>query len=200
MDTDRLEDLGVKPAQDLLAKVGGWPVLQGEGWDADGIFAWYESMYAMESAGLNSHIFASLSVETDLRDSGWRVIYLDQPSLGLSREHLVKGLDNSPQVAAYLQFMVDTAMLLGDGELDRATVEAEMLQVLNLEIDLAKASMSKEARRNLTALYNPVLIGKFESLEGHPPSWTAYVNQLLGDVHISSRERGIIADPEYFKR
>ena len=36
-----------------------------------------------------------------------------------------------------------------------------MGEVLAFEIELAKASMSREARRNLSALYNPVLIGKY---------------------------------------
>ena len=34
------------------------------------------------------------SVTTDLKNSSWRILDLDQPSLGMSREYLSKGFDD----------------------------------------------------------------------------------------------------------
>ena len=38
--------------------------------------------------------FFDFSVTTDLKNSSWRILDIDQPSLGMSREYLVKGLED----------------------------------------------------------------------------------------------------------
>lgn len=58
---------------------------------------------------------------------------MDQTSLGLSREYLVKGIDNK-DVKAYLDYMVETAVVLGA---DREKAREELLESLELETKLA---------------------------------------------------------------
>lgn len=61
---------------------------------------------------------------------------MDQPSLGLTREFLVKGLDE-PRVKAYHSFQVDMAVLYGA---DRKEAESDMKDVLDFEIAFANVS------------------------------------------------------------
>ncbi len=41
--------------------------------------------------GYSVDYFVDFSVTTDLKNSSWRILDLDQPSLGMSREYLIKG-------------------------------------------------------------------------------------------------------------
>ena len=62
---------------------------------------------------------------------------MDQASLGLSREFLIKGLDD-PFVSGYLSYMVDIAVIMGA---DKKRAEKELLQVLDFEMTLANVSI-----------------------------------------------------------
>lgn len=66
-------------------------------------------------------------------------IQIDQPGLGLSREFLVKGL-NETLVQAYHSFQVDMAVLYGA---ERKDAEQDMLDVLNFEIAFANVRTNK---------------------------------------------------------
>lgn len=104
---------------------------------------------------------------------------IDQAALGLSREYLIKGLDN-PIVKAYHSYQVDMAVLYGA---DRNRAEKEMKEVLEFEFALANVrkkiyliefeififqfssrqiSLPNEERRNATALYNPITIKELQ--------------------------------------
>ena len=59
---------------------------------------------------------------------------IDQVPLTLSRDYLVKGL-NDKIVDAYYRYMVDTAVMLGA---NKARAEKELKESLEFEIKLAK--------------------------------------------------------------
>lgn len=63
---------------------------------------------------------------------------MDQASLSLSREYLLKGLDEK-LVQAYYQYMVDIAVLFGADKID---AEKELKEALFFEIKLANVSQS----------------------------------------------------------
>ena len=44
--------------------------------------------------GYSVDYFVDFSVTTDLKNSSWRILDLDQPGLGMSREYLIKGLED----------------------------------------------------------------------------------------------------------
>ena len=75
------------------------------------------------------------------RDSTKRSIFLDQPSFGLSREFLVKGLD-APFVKHYFAYMRAVAELLGAPQNERT--ERELKETLLFEMELAEISGRNE--------------------------------------------------------
>lgn len=61
---------------------------------------------------------------------------MDQSSIGLSREYLVKGF-NDTLVSAYYDYMVDMAVLFGA---DKKVALKELKESLQFEMDLANVS------------------------------------------------------------
>ena len=55
----------------------------------------------------------------------------------------------------------------------------ELKVSLLFEIALAEITAPAEERRNATALYNPTTLGELPLLDGLPPSWTEYVQNLF---------------------
>ena len=51
-------------------------------------------MYKFRKRGYSVDYLIDFSVTTDLKNSSWRILDLDQPSLGMSREYLSKGFDD----------------------------------------------------------------------------------------------------------
>ena len=51
-------------------------------------------MYKFRRMGYSVDYFVDFSVTTDLKNSSWRILDLDQPGLGMSREYLIKGLED----------------------------------------------------------------------------------------------------------
>ena len=100
MNKEKIEELGITPLKRVLRRMGGWPLLEGNSWDKDD-FKWYDMVYRFRDMGYSVDYLVDFSVTTDLKNSSMRVLDLDQPGLGMSREYLMKGLeDKDIQVCA----------------------------------------------------------------------------------------------------
>ena len=91
MNKEIIEERGVAPLVNVLKAMGGWPLLEGPTWNKEG-FKWYEMVYRFRDMGYSVDYLVDFSVTTNLKNSSWRVLDLDQPSFGLAREYLIKGL------------------------------------------------------------------------------------------------------------
>ncbi|XP_049950990.1 neprilysin-2-like [Schistocerca serialis cubense] len=191
----RIESRGLEPLQRVLKdELGGWPAVEGDSWDETS-FDWLHSIYRFRRAGFSIDYFIKFQVKPDVRNSTQRYMHLDQASLGLSREFLLKGLSDK-RVDAYYQYQVDLAVLLGA---ERTRAERELRQSLEFEIALANMSLPKEARQDQTRLYNPRTV---EQLQRDHPSvpWLECLRALLPPhVTVSSDEVLVVAVPSYLK-
>lgn len=120
------------------------------------------------------------------------VAQLDQASLGLSREYLVKGTDEKI-VAAYYRYMVDVAVLFGA---DRQRAVKELKESLDFEIGLAKISLPLEERRDAAKLYNPTTVNDLQRKYPSVP-WQEYLNTLLYPLSIRHDDIIIVNSPKY---
>ena len=75
-----------------------------------------------------------------------------------------------------LEFLLDQVAALFGADPKRA--EEELIEVLQLEMKLAKMSMSKEERRDITKLYNPRTLEDMNSAYSFL-DWPKYINQIL---------------------
>ena len=73
---------------------------------------WYQIQRDLTKVGLDaSGSVLGAFVYLDLRQNDRRALYLDQPGLGLAREHhLGEGEEADRRREAYLRYMVDTAV------------------------------------------------------------------------------------------
>ncbi|XP_035795572.1 neprilysin-2-like isoform X1 [Anopheles albimanus] len=196
MNKTRIEEKGIKPLLDILDNLGGWPVLKGQDWDLDSSWSWVKSVKDFRKNGYSTDYFFDFSIGSDLKNSTRRIIDTDQASLGISREYLVKGMEN-PIVSAYYNYMVDMAVLFGAEE-DRA--KRELMDSLNFEMALANISLPNEKRRNATALYNPMTVKEFQQRYPYT-DWLEYFNAILKDtgITIDENEVIIVSVPSFMK-
>ena len=98
MDIDNIEAMGLEPIKTILRQLGGWPVLEGPQWESqftlNNPYIWYEQVYKFRQVGYSVDYFVDFSVTTDLKNSSWRILDLDQPVFGMSREYLIKGKED----------------------------------------------------------------------------------------------------------
>jgi len=151
-------------------------------------------VYTFRRHGYSTDYLIDFSIVTDSKNSSWRVIDIDQASLGMSREYLVNGLEDD-DVNSYYNYMVNVAVLLGA---ERTVAEKELKASLLFEIELAHASKPREERRNATRLYNPMMIRDLEKYAPMVP-WLDYINNILTKdlVQVEETERVILDEPGY---
>ncbi|XP_071515798.1 neprilysin-2 isoform X3 [Panulirus ornatus] len=195
MNTDRIKERGLAPLKEILAAMGGWPVLEGDKWDASG-FQWNTNVYINRKLGYSLDYIFDFSVTTNIKNSTWRIIDIDQPPLGMpSRKYLLKGFNDS-DVQAYYNYQVNIAVLLGA---DRARAEREFKESIEFEIKIANYSLPKEERRNATKLYNKMTIGELHELVPEIP-WLDYINRLLSPFFTVTNEEPVVVNvPSYVK-
>merc|ERR1712106_277567 len=191
---ENIEKNGVNDLKELVGKIGGWPVLEGDKWTGDN-FKWHELSVKASDEGLSSDRMISIGIGSDSKDSEKRILEIDQPGLGLSREYLIKGF-NDKDVQAYYNYMVQTADFMGAEE---EVAKVEMKEALELELKLAEMTLPREDRRNKTALYNPMTIKEGQELYPEIPL-LQYINDILdvtADLTVDENEVVNVAVPKY---
>jgi hypothetical protein len=68
-----IESRGFTPLLDILHQLGGWPVLDGDTWNA-GNFDWRQSVFNFKAMGYSVDYFIDFSVSTDAKNSSYRSI------------------------------------------------------------------------------------------------------------------------------
>ncbi|KAK9722856.1 Peptidase family M13 [Popillia japonica] len=192
MNKTKIEEIGLTDIKGIIKDFGGWPVLEGDNWK-DGDFDWRQAVYKFRKAGYSVDYLIDFSVGIDLKNSTQRIIDLDQASLGLRREFLIKGLEDK-LVKAYSEYMVDIAVIFGA---DKQRATKELKDSLDFEIKLANISLPNEERRNATALYNAMTIRQLQATYQSIP-WLEYINTLLApDTKVTDDEIIVLSVPKY---
>ena len=71
-----------------------------------------DTVYTFREHGYSTDYIIDFSIVTNSKNSSWRVIDIDQASLGMSRVYLINGIEDK-DVTSYFNYMVDVAVLLG---------------------------------------------------------------------------------------
>uniref|UniRef100_A0AAX7TDC1 Membrane metallo-endopeptidase-like 1 n=1 Tax=Astatotilapia calliptera TaxID=8154 RepID=A0AAX7TDC1_ASTCA len=152
--------------------------------------AWsFEDTLATLTAHFHKKVVLDMYVWTDDRDSQRHIIYIDQPGLGMpSRDYYFNDGNYKKVIQAYLHFMVSIAKITREDRnltQDDDRVWEEMMQVLELETDIANATSPAEERQDVTILYNKMALGELQStytFNGF--NWTRFIQGVLSSVSI----------------
>lgn len=181
MDSARAESLGTKPIEPILAQIeaiNDMKSLQG-------------TLSELHKQGLGG--LFSFFIDQDLKKSDEITAYLYQGGLGMpDRDYYTKEDEKSLETLQAYKEHITNMFLLSGSDISIAKKAAE--DVIKIETQLAKASMTKVEQRNVPALYNKMSVAEVKSIS--PVfDWKLYMNQI-GVENIDSI---IVAQPEFFK-
>ncbi|KAI3369954.1 hypothetical protein L3Q82_024756 [Scortum barcoo] len=182
MNESLIEQRDSQPLLKLIDSIGDWPVASDD-WNTTTEEAWsLEDTLATLTARFHKKVLLDMYVWTDDRDSKRHIIYVRE---------------------AYLHFMVSIAKITREDRnltQDDDRVWEEMMQVLELETDIANATSPAEERQDITVLYNKMTIGELQSTfsfnviklkQNHLPlfhsrsfNWTRFIQGVLSSVSI----------------
>ncbi|XP_077747651.1 membrane metallo-endopeptidase-like 1 isoform X4 [Canis aureus] len=196
MNQSVIEKRDSQPLLNILDVMGGWPVTMDKwnqsvarGTDSPGPKWELEQQLALMNTQFNRRVLIDLFIWNDDQNSSRHIIYIDQPTLGMpSREYYFNEGSNRKVREAYLQFMMSVAMMLrADMNLPENSylVREDMVQVLELETQLANATAPQEERHDVTALYHRMGLKELQSkfsLKGF--NWTLFIQSVLSSVKI----------------
>ncbi|XP_062124663.1 neprilysin-2-like isoform X3 [Drosophila sulfurigaster albostrigata] len=195
MNKTLIETLGATPIAKIAKSLGGWPLIEGEKWNADNTWTWQEQVKKFRKAGFSMDYIIDFSIGVDLQNSTKRLMDLDQSALALSREYLVKGF-NETLVSAYYDYMVDISVLFGA---KKEEAKEQLLQSLEFEIALANISWPNEKRRNSSELFNPRTTQQLYAAYPYV-DWVDYMNALLPEgLHVQDDEIINLTVPSFFE-
>ena len=183
MNEDAVNAAGQAPLAPSLDRIAALDSVQA----LSALLAW------MHGHGTDNALF-HLNVEQDFGDSEHMIVTLDAGGLGLpERDYYLRSDAKSKEIrAAYRAHITQVLGLVGDTP---AAARAAADQIIALETELARASLSVEARRDATKLYHKMTLAQLAKLAPNM-NWSAYLEALplAGDVGIN------VAQPAFFRK
>uniref|UniRef100_H3BXR3 Endothelin-converting enzyme 1 n=1 Tax=Tetraodon nigroviridis TaxID=99883 RepID=H3BXR3_TETNG len=190
MNEAKIEELGAKPLQEVISRIGGWALT--EPWDKDN----FQEVLRLVSADYRTSPFFSVFVSTDSKNSNSNVIQIDQSSLGLpSRDYYLNRTAHEKYLSAYQTFLVELGVLLGgSAEASRTMMGA----VVDFETALANISVPQEKRRDEELIYHKM---EAKDLADLVPvvDWMPYLTAVFAPVALNESEPVVVYAREYLR-
>ena len=181
MDESGIEAAGLKPISEELERIAA----------IEGSAGLRDEILRLQGYGVNA--LFNVDSTQDAKNSSQVIGEIDQGGLGLpDRDYYTREDAKSKQLREeYVKHVARMFELLGD---EKAAAEAEAKTVMEIETQLAKASLTKVQRRNPQALYHPMDVAEIKAL-APAFSWEDYFTQatLTGKGHLN------VATPDFFK-
>ncbi|KAL7991047.1 hypothetical protein Chor_014477 [Crotalus horridus] len=165
----KIEELGSQPLIDLIEKIGGWNVTGS--WNQTN----FMDVLKLVSATYRASPFFTVFVGPDSKSSNSNIIQV---------------------LSAYLEYMVELAMLLGGA---RSAVEEQMGQVLLLETQLANITVPQDERRDDEKIYHKMTIADLQVL-APAVEWLDFISYFLAPLDLTDAEPVVVYGREYLEQ
>ncbi|KAF5280977.1 hypothetical protein FQR65_LT14901 [Abscondita terminalis] len=173
LNTSAIDENNLKTAKELLKKLDGWPVLEGNSWKEND-FDWKKQMYKFRKYGFAVNKLLDVSVEMNAENSSQRIFIIDQADLPVNRFNLIQGYHNTI-VQWYYKYLVDLSVIFGA---NRTVASSQMKEVINFMVELAKLTLPPEERRNFTAVTNIMNVAEIK--KRFPQiDWIDFMNNII---------------------
>ncbi|KAM4704519.1 endothelin-converting enzyme 1 isoform 2-T3 [Rhinophrynus dorsalis] len=188
MNETKIEELGSRPLQDMIEKLGGWNITGP--WDKDN----FQETLRLVTAHYRTSPFFSIFVSADSKNSNSNVIQIDQSGLGLpSRAYYLNKTENEKVLTGYLNFMVQLGVLLGGEE---NSTREQMQEILDFETALANITIPQEKRRDEELIYNKMAARELKDL-APVVDWMPFLQTVFHPVEINESEPVVVYAKEY---
>jgi len=177
LDTDKINELGTKPINDLIAEMGGWPVLDGSAVDTTPL----EERVATFNTKYGTGAIIYPYVGADSKNSKLYVFTITEPSLALpSREYYLEG--ESASIVAYKDYITSFLKVLNTEDSVGADVTAFDTfanEVVEFETKIAANTLSSAESRDETVLYNKKTLSGLTADVNPEFNWQTYVSKVM---------------------
>ncbi|XP_065560462.1 neprilysin-like isoform X2 [Artemia franciscana] len=204
LDFDTRNSIGIQPLKDIFDTFGGWPITYGADWQGE--FDWV-NFAAFSKNQFNVNIFFNTYVSLDIKNTSRSLIYIDQPSLTLSRSRLLN-ITTDPEKAelyqGYLNY-VDLVVHTFNPDVDSLPQDSHDLEgTVHFESEMAEFLVDAADRRDNEAMYNPYTVAELQAFTDSIPGgaqmdWLDYLNGVFSgtDQVIDESTVVIVVEPEW---
>ncbi|KAJ3654443.1 hypothetical protein Zmor_013632 [Zophobas morio] len=194
MNTTEIEANSLQKFKRLIKSTGGWPVVEGDGWDENS-FDWVSTSYQLMKVGLTPYMLLNFKVLPDSSNSSRKALVLDQVKIELDK--IKRNGFNETIFQAYYEYMKKVVVVLGAEE---TKASEEMRAVAELVVTLARITLPEEELRDATSKHNPMSVSKLETTFGYVP-WLNYINTMMHPYKkFNSDDIVIVKVPSYYEK
>ncbi|XP_075158304.1 M13 family metallopeptidase neprilysin 1 [Haematobia irritans] len=173
IDMAQIRKVGIGRLKDVLKSLGGWPVIE-PNWSPPNISI--EELAGILRRVYGESTLVELYVSADDKNSSVYVLQLDQFPLALpSRDYYLKS-SSEHDLNAYHKYMTQIAILMGA---NGTTAKEELNNVLQMEIELANATLPEPDRHDTSSVYRKISLNELQA-EVPQLNWTLYLQTALG--------------------
>ncbi|XP_075426627.1 neprilysin isoform X2 [Ascaphus truei] len=210
LDDDTKNRRKGQPLIRTLPDIFEWPVAV-DNWDGTYGSTWSaEKSISHLNAKYGVYQLIKVYVAGDDRDSSSRIVHIDQPDLALpSRDYYACTGVYEQICTAYVESMVSLAVLIRKERnltVNEGQIRDEMKQVLELEKEIANASIPDDIRSDPNNIYHKMQLSQVATeypvvMNGQNLNWLSFINQVLepGGITIQASENVIMYASEYIK-
>ncbi|XP_043526357.1 neprilysin-1 isoform X2 [Frieseomelitta varia] len=173
MDIPRIREIGDAPLKRTLKFLGGWPAVIGPSWKPPPYSI--EVLLGRLRGDYNEGVLLEQWVGPDDKNSSVNILQLDQMQVALpSRDYYLKK-SSEAQLNAYHRYMTNVAVLMGANP---QTAADEFHRVINLEKQLANASIPEADRHDTSAIYRKLTLRELQH-EIPQLKWREYLQEFI---------------------
>ncbi|XP_050527946.1 neprilysin-2-like [Daktulosphaira vitifoliae] len=194
IDERKLEEHGISSLQQLLFKVGGWPVIMGSNWN-ELDFQWTDTIYKFRDLGMSVDYLIDISIKVNPKDTTSHIIELDRATLNMNSLYLKRGIKDK-MVNSYYRYMVDIAVELGA---EKQMAKAELRRVLDFEVKLARISLFQSLNEIKDFMISESNITTLTNSYPKVP-WKEYINRLIcraDNICVHDNQKIMVIMPSY---
>ncbi|KAF3420991.1 hypothetical protein E2986_13213 [Frieseomelitta varia] len=166
-------EIGDAPLKRTLKFLGGWPAVIGPSWKPPPYSI--EVLLGRLRGDYNEGVLLEQWVGPDDKNSSVNILQLDQMQVALpSRDYYLKK-SSEAQLNAYHRYMTNVAVLMGANP---QTAADEFHRVINLEKQLANASIPEADRHDTSAIYRKLTLRELQH-EIPQLKWREYLQEFI---------------------
>ncbi|XP_049865226.1 neprilysin-4-like [Pectinophora gossypiella] len=201
VNTDKLEEEGIKPIQRLLQTLGLPPRPPSE---VSTNFTWEETA-ARGRRMLGLNVLLGVQVAEDVRNTSRNRVVIEQVSPGFSERYLLQPDQFAHELDQYHRY-IKAMITIADPETDAVSFADD---IISISKSLAKIMTPIEVRRSGTHLFHEVSVSQLVSGSGGGPAqwkehdWEGFIKTVFSNTNVSLHphlDRVIVMDLPYLQK